>query len=127
MDVMTFMHLDLGEEYIDHNTFFLQRASPTTRETYVHHTLFEVAEFDTQLMGHYYLAKKGWKSVWGVGGHILGSQIFDYWYDGSKFKIGHYADGDVGSGNNPTRREPAGPLSVWGPELPRDFGNNKAT
>jgi hypothetical protein len=124
---MTFMHLDLGEEYTDHHTFFLQRASPTTRETYVHHTSFEVAHFDTQLMGHHYLAKKGWKSVWGVGRHILGSQIFDYWYDGSKFKIGHYADGGVVSGNNPTRRKPVGPLSVWGPELPRDFGNNKAT
>ena len=126
MDVMTFMHLDLGEEYTDHHTIFLQRASPAVRETYVHHTSFEVADFDTQLMGHHYLAKKGWKSVWGVGRHILGSQIFDYWYDSSKFKIEHYADGDVVNQNNPTRREPVGPLSVWGPELPKDFGDNKA-
>ncbi|PLB36084.1 2,4,5-trihydroxytoluene oxygenase [Aspergillus candidus] len=126
MDVMTFMHLDLGEDYTDHHTFFLQRASPTVRETYVHHTSFEVADFDTQLMGHHYLAKKGWKSVWGVGRHILGSQIFDYWYDTSKFKIEHYADGDVVNRYNVTRREPVGPLSIWGPELPRDFGANKA-
>ncbi|PIG69126.1 hypothetical protein AARAC_011698 [Aspergillus arachidicola] len=126
MDVMTFMHLDLGEEYTDHHTFFLQRASPTVSKTYVHHTSFEVADFDTQLMGHHYLAQKGWKSVWGVGRHILGSQIFDYWYDSSRFKIEHYADGDVVNCNNPTRREPVGPLSVWGPELPRDFGDNKA-
>ncbi|GAD93913.1 predicted protein [Paecilomyces variotii No. 5] len=127
MDVMTFMHLDLGEEFTDHHTLFLQRASPTVRETYVHHTSFEVADFDTQLMGHYYLAKKGWKSVWGVGRHILGSQIFDYWYDSSKFKIEHYTDGDVVNQNNPTRREPVGLLSVWGPELPRGFGDNKAS
>lgn len=126
MDVMTFMHLDLGEEYTDHHTLFLQRASPAVRETYVHHTSFEVADFDTQLMGHHFLAKKGWKSVWGVGRHVLGSQIFDYWYDSSKFKIEHYADGDVVNQNNPTRREPVGPLSVWGPELPKDFGDNKA-
>ena len=126
MDVMTFMHLDLGEEYTDHHTFFLQRASPTVSKTYVHHTSFEVADFDTQMMGHHYLAQKGWKSVWGVGRHILGSQIFDYWYDSSNFKIEHYADGDVVNCNNPTRREPVGPLSVWGPELPRDFGDNKA-
>ncbi|KAJ5391994.1 hypothetical protein N7509_007484 [Penicillium cosmopolitanum] len=126
MDVMTFMHLDLGEEYTDHHTFFLQRASPTMSKTYVHHTSFEVADFDTQLLGHHYLANKGWKSVWGVGRHVLGSQIFDYWYDSSKFKIEHYADGDVVNCNNPTRREPVGPLSVWGPELPSDFGDNKA-
>lgn len=125
-DVMTFMHLDLGDEYTDHHTFFLQRASPTVSATYVHHTSFEVADFDTQLMGHHYLAKKGWKSVWGVGRHILGSQIFDYWYDSSRFKIEHYADGDVVNRHNPTRREPVGPLSVWGPELPKDFGDNKA-
>jgi hypothetical protein len=125
-DVMSFMHLDLGDDYTDHHTFFLQRASPTVGKTYVHHTSFEVADFDTQLMGHHYLAKKGWKSVWGVGRHILGSQIFDYWYDSSRFKIEHYADGDVVNRHNPTRREPVGPLSVWGPELPSDFGDNKA-
>ncbi|CAK7200476.1 hypothetical protein SEUCBS139899_003172 [Sporothrix eucalyptigena] len=125
-DVMTFMHLDLGDEYTDHHTLFLQRAPPTVRETYVHHTSFEVADFDTQLMGHGYLAQQGWTSVWGVGRHILGSQIFDYWYDSSKFKIEHYADGDVVNNTNPTRREPVGPLSVWGPDLPKDFGDNKA-
>ncbi|KAL3433959.1 Glyoxalase/Bleomycin resistance protein/Dihydroxybiphenyl dioxygenase [Aspergillus tetrazonus] len=107
--------------YTDHHTFFLQRAPSTVRKTYVHHTTFEVADFDTQLMGHHYLAKKGWKSVWGVWRHILGSQIFDYWYDSSKSKIEHYADGDVVNRDNPTRREPVGPLSVWGPELPSDF------
>lgn len=126
MDVMTFMHLDLGEEYTDHHTLFLQRALPNVGKTYVHHTSFEVADFDTQLMGHHYLAKKGWNSVWGVGRHILGSQIFDYWYDSSNFKIEHYADGDVVNHDNATRREPVGPLSVWGPELPTDFGDNKA-
>lgn len=126
IDVMTFMHLDLGAEYSDHHCFFLQRASPTVRKTYIHHSSFEVLDFDTQLMGHQHLANKGWKSVWGVGRHVLGSQIFDYWYDSSGFKIEHYADGDVVNQDNPTRREPIGPLSVWGPELPKDFGDDKA-
>lgn len=126
IDVMTFMHLDLGKEYSDHHSFFLQWAPPGTPKTYIHHSSFEVGDFDTQLMGHKYLAKKGWKSVWGVGRHILGSQIFDYWYDSSGFKIEHYTDGDVVNENNPTRKEPVGPLSVWGPEFPKDFGDNKA-
>lgn len=126
VDVLTFMHLDLGGEFSDHHSLFLQRAPPNTRQTYLHHSSFEVADFDEQLMGHQYLAKNGWKSVWGVGRHILGSQIFDYWYDSNGFKIEHYADGDVVNQNNPTRREPVGPLSVWGPEVPKDFGANKA-
>ncbi|KAE8378180.1 Glyoxalase/Bleomycin resistance protein/Dihydroxybiphenyl dioxygenase [Aspergillus bertholletiae] len=126
VDVMTFMHLDLGPTYTDHHTLFLQRAPPMVLKTYVHHTSFEVADFDTQLMGHQYLQQKGWKPVWGVGRHVLGSQIFDYWYDSSMFKIEHYADGDVVNEDNPTRREFVGPLSVWGPELPGDFGEDKS-
>ncbi|EMC94344.1 hypothetical protein BAUCODRAFT_35544 [Baudoinia panamericana UAMH 10762] len=76
MDVMTFMHLDLGPEYSDHHIMFLQRAIPEVKKTYVHHTSYEVADFDTQLLGHEHLAKNGHRSVWGVGRHILGSQIF---------------------------------------------------
>jgi hypothetical protein len=81
-----------------------------------------VADFDTQLLGHQWLAKQGWKSVWGVGRHVLGSQIFDYWADPSGFKVEHYTDGDVVNGDTPVRRHPLGPLSVWGPELPKNFG-----
>jgi len=56
--------------------------------------LYEIANFDTQLIWYEGLARKGWKGVWGVGRRILGSQIFDYWADSSGFKIEHYADGD---------------------------------
>ncbi|EWZ32971.1 Glyoxalase/Bleomycin resistance protein/Dihydroxybiphenyl dioxygenase [Fusarium oxysporum Fo47] len=122
MDVLTFMHLDLGDEYSDHHCFFMQRAEPHVKKIYCHHTSFEVADFDTQLIGHEYLASKGWKSVWGVGRHVLGSQIFDYWADPSGFKIEHYADGDVVNRATGTNRDVVGPFSVWGPEVPKDFG-----
>jgi len=125
IDVLAFMHLDLGKRYSDHHTFFMQRAPPEVKKSYIHHSSYEVADFDTQLLGHEWLTKKGWKSVWGVGRHILGSQIFDYWEDPSRFKIEHYADGDLVNEDTPTRREVAGPLSVWGPELPKDFGESK--
>ncbi|KAH8197715.1 hypothetical protein TruAng_008132 [Truncatella angustata] len=123
MDVMTFMHLDLGKEYSDHHVFFMQRAEPHVKKTFVHHTSYEVADFDTQLIGHDWLAKQGWKSIWGVGRHVLGSQIFDYWADPSGFKIEHYADGDVVNEDTPTQRDVVGPFSVWGPEIPKDFGD----
>ncbi|KAA8650998.1 hypothetical protein EYZ11_004305 [Aspergillus tanneri] len=121
IDVMTFMHLDLGKDYSDHHSLFLKRADPEAGKTYIHHSSYEVADFDTQLLGHEWLAQHGWKPAWGVGRHILGSQIFDYWHDASGFKIEHYADGDVVNNDNPTHREVAGPMSVWGPEYPKDF------
>jgi hypothetical protein len=44
-------------------------------------TAHRVHDFDTQKPDHQWLAKKEYKSVWGVGRHILDSQIFDYWWD----------------------------------------------
>jgi hypothetical protein len=39
--------------------------------------------------------------------HVLGSQVFDYWFDTSKFMVEHYADGDLeytgGQGASRTR------------------------
>ena len=37
---------------------------------------------------------KGYTPSWGVGRHILGSQVFDYWYTPDKFMIEHYSDGE---------------------------------
>jgi hypothetical protein len=120
IDVITFMHLDLGERYSDHHCLFLARGMPGDYDR-VHHTSFEVEDFDTQLLGHGWLASKGYNSVWGVGRHILGSQIFDYWRDTSGFTIEHYADGDLVNVHTGTQRGVAGALAVWGPEIPKDF------
>jgi hypothetical protein len=61
--------------------------------------------------------------AWGIGRHILGSQIFDYWFgpDGRKFE--HFADGDLFDVARPTRYHPmsiAG-LSQWGLPVPSAF------
>lgn len=74
-DVAVFMHVDRGEQPTDHHTLFMA-TNPTT---HVHHASFEVHDFDTQQLGHQWLRSKEYTSVWGVGRHILGSQIFDYW------------------------------------------------
>lgn len=84
-NVALFAHIDRGQDLVDHHTFFMSAAVPGGK-SHVHHCSFEVHDFDTQQLGHAWLAQKGYKSVWGVGRHILGSQIFDYWWDttGSK-------------------------------------------
>ncbi|KAJ0413248.1 Glyoxalase/Bleomycin resistance protein/Dihydroxybiphenyl dioxygenase [Aspergillus carlsbadensis] len=118
-NVALFAHIDLGPEYVDHHCFFIS----SNATSHVHHCSFEVHDFDTQKLGHQWLASKGYKSVWGVGRHILGSQIFDYWWDTTGNMIEHYADGDLVNDQTPVGYGPAGDesLAVWGPEVPAWF------
>lgn len=119
VNVAMFAHIDRGTYLVDHHCFFMS-TNPTS---HVHHCSFEVHDFDTQKLGHQWLAKKGYQSVWGVGRHILGSQIFDYWWDTTGNMIEHYADGDLLNDETPVGYGPAGDesLAVWGPEVPSWF------
>lgn len=118
-NVALFAHIDRGDELVDHHTLFLT----ANETTHVHHTSFEVHDYDTQNLGHQWLAKKGYSSVWGIGRHILGSQIFDYWWDTTGNMIEHYADGDLVNEKTPIAYGPAGDesLAVWGPDVPATF------
>lgn len=117
--VAVFAHIDRGADPVDHHTFFMS----SNATSHVHHCSFEVHDFDTQHLGHKWLASKGYKSVWGIGRHILGSQIFDYWWDTTGNMVEHYADGDVINEDTPVGYGPAGDesLAVWGPEVPKTF------
>ena len=81
--VATFCHIDRGETPVDHHSFFMT----SNATAHVHHCSFEIHDVDTQYLGHTWLAQKGYESVWGVGRHILGSQIFDYWWDTTGFMV----------------------------------------
>ncbi|OOQ87166.1 putative metapyrocatechase [Penicillium brasilianum] len=118
-NVALFAHIDRGSDYVDHHSFFIS----TNATTHVHHCSFEVHDLDTQKLGHQWLADKKYESVWGVGRHILGSQIFDYWWDTTGNMIEHYADGDLVNDQTPIGYGPAGDesLAVWGPEVPSWF------
>jgi len=120
-EVAMFAHIDRGDDLVDHHTLFLTSG----KKHHVHHCSFEIHDFDTQALGHQWLAAKGYKSVWGVGRHILGSQIFDYWWDTTGNMIEHYADGDLVNMDTPMAFGPAGHegLAVWGPEVPKAFLN----
>lgn len=111
-DITTFCHLDRGSEWVDHHSFFFFEGP----KFHVHHSSFEVFDFDIQMLGHNWLGEKGYENCWGVGRHIMGSQIFDYWFDPSKFILEHYVDGDLVNDTAPINREPAQPnnLHVWG-------------
>ncbi|RTE75813.1 hypothetical protein BHE90_009741 [Fusarium euwallaceae] len=118
-DITTFLHLDRGKELVDHHCFFFFEGP----KSHVHHSSYETHDFDTQLLGHDWLRHKGYENCWGVGRHIMGSQIFDYWFDPSRFILEHYVDGDLVNEDNPTSHTKASPdnLHVWGPDLPAGF------
>ena len=118
-DVAMFAHIDRGATLVDHHTIFLSQST----SSHVHHASFEVHDLDSQQLGHRWLAARGYESVWGVGRHVLGSQIFDYWRDPTGNMIEHYADGDLVDGDTAVGHGPAGDesLAVWGPEVPRWF------
>ncbi|KAH6868865.1 oxidoreductase [Thelonectria olida] len=111
-DITTFLHLDRGADLVDHHCFFFFEGP----KSHVHHSSFETHDFDTQLLGHHWLRQKGYENCWGVGRHIMGSQIFDYWFDPSRFILEHYVDGDLVNNKHPTNRSLASKdsLHIWG-------------
>ncbi|KAI1160491.1 glyoxalase [Nemania serpens] len=119
IDRVAFYRLNRGAEEVDHHVFFLSEG-PAYK---IHHSSFETHDYDTQVLGHDWLRERGHTNCWGIGRHVLGSQIFDYWFDPSGFILEHYVDGDLVDADEPTHRSQAGPgsLKVWGPDVPSTF------
>src|SRR5262245_44074988 len=68
-------------------------------------------------MGHDYLAQFGtYEHMWGIGRHVLGSQVYDYWADPWGRVHEHWADSDrlnLANGSNLVPAEEA-LTSQWG-------------
>ncbi|MEM1402285.1 MAG: VOC family protein [Pseudomonadota bacterium] len=111
-----FLRCDLGETPTDHHTLFLIGG----REPGVNHVAFEVDDWDAVMLGHDHLVKNERDQHWGVGKHILGSQVFDYWKDPYGNVVEHYTDGDLFPASVAAKREPVTKLLgvQWGPEMP---------
>lgn len=86
-----FMRCDRGDVLSDHHTLFLAQL-PSGKG--FNHAAFEVLGLDDLMLGHAHLRAKKRTAAWGVGRHILGSQIFDYWKDPWGFELEHWTDGD---------------------------------
>jgi hypothetical protein len=73
--------------------------------------------------GSRYLAELGYHRSWGIGRHIQGSQIFDYWRDPDGFMVEHFSDGDMFDSTLEPGWAPftASGLSQWGPPITKDF------
>ena len=75
--VMSFIRCDRGQTPADHHTLAIA-LGPSNR--YIH-SAYQVSDIDAMGAGVHYLAELGYHRSWGIGRHIQGSQIFDYWRD----------------------------------------------
>ncbi|MET8136505.1 MULTISPECIES: VOC family protein [unclassified Streptomyces] len=116
---MAFIRCDQGSVAVDHHTLALHLGPGTG---YVH-SAYQVTDLDTIAAGGEYLAERGYKRSWGIGRHIQGSQLFDYWRDPDHFMLEHFADGDLFSCDLEPGWAPmsASGLAQWGPPVTRDF------
>ncbi|MFF5025502.1 VOC family protein [Streptomyces collinus] len=116
---MAFIRCDQGSLPVDHHTLALHLGPGTG---YVH-SAYQVTDLDSIAAGGEYLAERGYKRSWGIGRHIQGSQLFDYWRDPDRFMLEHFADGDLFSCDLEPGWAPmsASGLAQWGPPVTRDF------
>ncbi|ROH86789.1 glyoxalase [Stagnimonas aquatica] len=120
-----FFRLDLGDRPADHHTLAMAQGFMPLYS----HSAFEVIDADAVGMGQRVLREKGWRHAWGIGRHILGSQIFDYWNDPWGAKHEHYCDGDLFTADRPTGVHPVSreAMAQWGPPMPASFTKPKLT
>lgn len=116
-----FIRFDLGPKPTDHHS--LNFATVPGRAPSFHHVAFEVTDFDDLMVGHEYLKAAGRQHDWGVGRHILGSQVFDYWKDPWGHRVEHWTDGDLFASDHPTGVADIPTMlgHQWGPGTPADF------
>ena len=116
---MSFIRCDRGATPADHHTLALA-LGPANR--YVH-SAYQVSDLDAMAAGGEYLSTRGYSRSWGIGRHIQGSQLFDYWRDPDGFLVEHYADGDVFDNTLEPGWAPftASGLAQWGPAATADF------
>lgn len=114
-----FLRCGLGNDFTDHHTIAIFKRP----ESKIDHCGFEVLDWDDLMLGNAWLLKQGWRHQWGVGRHVEGSQVFDYWRDPFGQKIEHWTDGDQVNdeyAGKVSKLSPEG-LFQWGPPVPQDF------
>jgi catechol 2,3-dioxygenase-like lactoylglutathione lyase family enzyme len=118
-----FLHCGLGDRFTDHHTLAIIGNGRSGFD----HLGFEVLDMDDLLLGNRHLHNRKWEHSWGVGRHIEGSQIFDYWRDPIGLKVEHWTDGDLvndayrGHNMQFDLKKLDSLLTQWGPPFNPDF------
>jgi hypothetical protein len=120
---LAFCRLDLGRRPADHHTLVIVGGI----EEKVEHSAYEVLDLDALGQGQQVLRAQGHRHMWGIGRHLLGSQLFDYWFDPDGFEYEHYTDGDVFTADVETAYSPLefGSIWAWGDDAPASMKPKK--
>jgi catechol 2,3-dioxygenase-like lactoylglutathione lyase family enzyme len=120
---LAFCRLDLGNQPADHHTLVIVGGI----EEKVEHSAYEVLDLDALGQGQQVLRAEGHRHMWGIGRHLLGSQLFDYWSDPDGFEYEHYTDGDVFTADFETAYSPLefGGIWAWGADAPASMKPRK--
>ena len=93
-----------------------------------HHASYEVGGFDEIGMGAMHMKESGWEPAWGMGRHVIGSNVFYYIKDPSGSYAEYFHDIDYIPEDaewQPREWDPKYALYCWGPDVPADFIVNK--
>lgn len=117
--VNIFCRVDRGPEYVDHHVLLCaggERAG-------LNHLGFEVHDLDDLQLGHDHLKRAGtWRHVWGIGRHLSGAHVFDYWMDPCDRIHEHWTDTDFLNADHNAAWTPIDQLrSQWGDPAPLTF------
>jgi catechol 2,3-dioxygenase-like lactoylglutathione lyase family enzyme len=120
---LCFFRLDRGAWPSDHHSLVLAGGLEEKYE----HSAYEVVDLDALGQGHNVLRAAGHRHMWGIGRHVLGSQLFDYWYDPDGMEFEHYTDGDLFTSDHETHYVPLELSSIWawGDDAPPSMGAKK--
>jgi catechol 2,3-dioxygenase-like lactoylglutathione lyase family enzyme len=113
----SFNRCDRGETFVDHHVFFCLK----NERAGLNHLSFEVSDIDDLFLGHEYLRQFGkYEHMWGIGRHVLGSQIYDYWADPWGRIHEHWTDSDRINIHGGSHLVPVeeGLVSQWGEPAP---------
>lgn len=121
--IVAFMRCDRGDTPSDHHTLGFAVAPELGHS----HSAFEMDTYEEIAVAKEWMSHRdktmNYKHGWGIGRHILGSQVFDYWRDPYGDMFEHYADGDLFSD-----KKTAGYHSFsgdaqhqWGPKMTAEF------
>jgi catechol 2,3-dioxygenase-like lactoylglutathione lyase family enzyme len=116
---LAFTRCDRGTIPSDHHTLALHLGPVATYS----HSAYQVTDLDAVAAGGEYLLRRGYERAWGIGRHVQGSQIFDYWRDPDKVMVEHFTDGDLFDNTLEPGWAPltASGLSQWGPPVNKKF------
>jgi hypothetical protein len=123
LPTIAFLRFDCGDTPTDHHSI----AIGSLIELGHVHSAFELDTHEELAISGEWLRRQDYKQSWGIGRHVLGSQIFDYWREPNGDLFEHYTDGDLFDSQKPTGYHimTANSQHQWGPAVSKDFTGEK--